>query len=81
MKIKGITFENNRPATVTVELSLDEAGTVADRMGRATDYETVRAAEVGTDLYEGLTGGLFNRFWDDGLNGWRHGLPCRLEED
>jgi hypothetical protein len=73
MKVKRIDLDDEEiPERVLVELSHDEAVYVALLIGKqtGTDSENIipGGAEFGSSVYYGLTGGVFNRFYDDGVN-------------
>jgi hypothetical protein len=72
MKVKRIDLDDNEmPDHVLVELTHDEAVFVAllvGRMNGAAAEETLPGgAALVTSLHDGLTGGLFNRFYEDGV--------------
>lgn len=73
MRLKSIWFDDNqRPATVTVEMTVREAAWLARFNGRlsaaAVDEILPGFREESSAIYSALVGGLFNRFWDDGVN-------------
>ncbi|GAA4176507.1 hypothetical protein [Gryllotalpicola koreensis] len=66
MKVRNIALgENEIPATVTVEMTIDEAAWITRRAGSNVAPDRV----VSDEIWDALTGSLFNRFWDDGLDG------------
>lgn len=73
MKVKRIDLDDEElPEKVLVELTHDEAVFVALLLGKqnGTTAEEILhggGALVGA-VYDGLAGGLFNRFYDDGVN-------------
>lgn len=74
MKVKRIDLDDEEmPERVLVELSHDEAVYLALVLGRqnGTQAEEVMpgGSALGSGVYEGLAGGLFNRFYDDGVSG------------
>lgn len=73
MQIKTIEFDDAEvPQTITVTMSLGEAAFLARFAGDISPID--EAKQFGTDgyvhasIYDALVGGLFNRFWDDGVN-------------
>lgn len=84
MKVRSVTFdENERPATFTVEMTVDEAALLYAFVGQvptkdvtdlAGEHRWLAALEGACDLDT-----LFNMFWEDG---WRDVGPSwrvRLE--
>lgn len=74
MKVKQIDLDGEEmPERVLVELSHDEAAYLAVLLGRqnGNDMSEVTPGGVllGSAIYNGLTGGLFNRFYEDGVDG------------
>lgn len=72
MKVKRIDLDDEEmPERVLVELSHDEAAYLALLIGRqnsnAMNEVMPGGAVHGEAVYEGLAGGLFNRFYDDGV--------------
>lgn len=72
MKVKRIDLDDNEmPDQVLVELTHDEAVFVALLVGKlngTTAEETLPGgATLVSSLYDGFTGGLFNRFYEDGV--------------
>lgn len=76
MKIRGITLDDDElPASVLVEMTRDEAALVCHLVGSISpaDLEANfklrgwRWKEAMHSVYDGLAGGLFNRFWDGGV--------------
>lgn len=73
MNIKNIKLDDEGdPAFVTVRMSVAEAKYIALTVGKTNwnDREQIMAGggEAGDEIYSELTGGFFNRFWDDGVN-------------
>lgn len=54
------------PAEVTVVLSVDVAAWLARHVGKL-----VPSTDESSALYECLTGGLFNRFYENGVYDWK----------
>ncbi|MFG2970892.1 hypothetical protein ACGFZS_47250 [Streptomyces sp. NPDC048288] len=74
MKIRRIDLDDDEaPETVTVELSHDEAVFLALFLGKQNgieEEEVMRGGSVlGAGIYGALTGGVFNRFYEDGVDG------------
>ena len=72
MKIRRIDLNDDEvPETITVELTHDEAVFLALFLGKqnGTEEEAVMTggARLGGEIYDGLTGGVFNRFYEDGV--------------
>ncbi|WP_158715882.1 hypothetical protein [Streptomyces sp. NRRL B-24720] len=65
--------DEEMPESVLVELSHDEAAYLALLLGKqnGNDMNAVAlgGARLGGAVYEGLTSGLFNRFYEDGVDG------------
>lgn len=74
MKVRRIDLDDDEmPERVLAELSHDEATLVATILGKY-DYAALEAllpggGALGGSVYDGLSGGLFNRFYDDGVVG------------
>ena len=82
MKVKRIDLDDEEmPETVLVELTHDEAVFVALLLGKQNGPSAEEILPGGAALndavYYGLTGGLFNRFYDDGVNDAAHRLRTR----
>lgn len=74
MKIRSIQLDDDEmPQAVTVELTLREALFIGLAIGVNNDPPAEKilsgGAEECSSVYQGLTGGLFNRFWHDGIEG------------
>lgn len=80
MNVKKIRFGKNtgRPKTVTVKMSLDEAAAIAKTFGTMSlngfreKFPTL-PDDTNSEIYGCLVGELFNRFWDDGVDGYIRG--------
>lgn len=75
MKIREIKHnKRERPVSVTVTLTLDEAAFITTVLGSQSGDKSnsfmPRGDAVGTEIYSCLTGGLFNRYWNDGIDGY-----------
>jgi hypothetical protein len=75
MKVRALTLDDDSmPTTVTVEMTIQEAALFARMTGSLSAVTITTAlgaswAEVNEDVYEGLAHGVFNRYWDDGVDG------------
>ncbi len=73
MNVKAIELEGGKPAKVTVEMGIREAMIIAYIQGKHSPNSLNEIipgfSEESSEVYIGLTGELFNRFWDDGLEG------------
>lgn len=74
MKVKRIDLDDEEmPERVTVELSHDEATFLAVFLGKlngAQEEEAMKGGSaLGSGIYWGLAGGVFNRFYEDGVDG------------
>lgn len=73
MKIMQINLGNDElPTSLVAELSVDEAVVLAKMTGKYSSLTATQEfgdrAECTTSIYDALTGGVFNRFWDDGVD-------------
>lgn len=73
MKVKRIDLDDEEmPERVLVELSHDEAVYLALLIGKQNSNDMNEVTPGGSDLggavYDGLTGSLFNRFYEDGVD-------------
>lgn len=73
MKVKQISLDDEElPETVTVELTHDEAVFLAVFLGRLNgeqEEEVMKGgSEIGSGIYHGLAGGVFNRFYENGVD-------------
>ncbi len=73
MKVKRIDLDDDENIeTITVELTHDEAVFLALFLGKqnGTEEEAVMpgGARLAGEIYDGLTGGVFNRFYEDGVS-------------
>ena len=78
MNTKQIVLEDGRPTTVTVEMSIAEAAAIAKVFGGfsyTTFTEKVPQLTNGehSEVYDCLVGEIFNRYWDDGVEGFLNG--------
>ena len=64
MRIKAIEMDTEElPELITVEMTLAEAVLIGKHVGSVTP-----STVVSTNIWDSLTGGVFNRFWDDGID-------------
>lgn len=77
MNIQAITLERDEPATITVTMTVTEAAHLGAAIGRtnyaARDELVPGWGETGSNIYDALVGGVFNRFYDDGLPEYLNG--------
>jgi len=70
--------DEGMPEKITAELSLSEAVFIALLMGQQNGHTSEEILPGGTDLpseiYSALTGELFNRYYDDGVDEAARGL-------
>ena len=72
MKVKRIDLDDEEmPEKVLVELTHDEAVFLAVLLGRLRGNQEEAILKggsvLGSEVYEGLAGGIFNRFYDNGV--------------
>lgn len=72
MKIRQIALdEEENPESVTVQMSLPEAAFIAKIIGVTNgadrDKMVRNGAKLGSEVYDALTGSLFNRFYHGGV--------------
>ena len=69
MKIKQLTFTDGEdgaiPASGVVEMTIEEMAFFAVIAGMLTDSMKPK----NFDAYDALVGDVFNRYWDDGVDG------------
>lgn len=73
MKLRRIELDDNElPSCATFDVTADEALYLALLLGKMSSVQTEElltgGGELADDLYECLTGSLFNRFYEDGVN-------------
>jgi hypothetical protein len=74
MKVKKISLDDEEmPERVLLDCSHDEAVLIASLLGKhnSDDLDAVipGGGRLGGDVYDALTGSVFNRFYDDGVAG------------
>jgi hypothetical protein len=66
MKVNAMAFKQGDdgaiPSMITVTMTLAEAVWIGKAAGRTS-------GEVSSHIYATLTGDVFNRFWDNGIDG------------
>ena len=69
--------EDGVPESVYVKLTVTEAAFIAKFSGgtdrQAEEIMPGGGAMAAAELYSALVGSMFNRFWDNGVDGWRLG--------
>ncbi len=69
MQIDNIKFEDGKPVEVSLTMSVENAAQLAKSLGKISFNDATADYWNGvSDTYLLLTGDLFNRFWDDGIN-------------
>lgn len=72
MRIDNIKMGGGLPSEVTVTMSIQQAAAIATVFGKMNGFAHRRLGLANEDedfsIYDVLTGDLFNRFWDDGVN-------------
>ncbi len=57
------------PSEITVTMTLEEAASIAKVFGSFNDKAYRDRGLPRTDIYNDLCGDVFNRYWEDGLDG------------
>jgi hypothetical protein len=76
MKILRLDLDaDENPATIQVEMTIAEAAAIVRVFGTYTipGFRDQHHIDYPEDIYQGLTGSVFNRFWDDGVDGYFRG--------
>lgn len=70
MRLNWIDFagEPALPHNITVSMTVTEAAAIARVFGALNDYGLRRLGLDDSGIYDCLTGDVFNRYWDDGVN-------------
>ncbi|MGI5216225.1 hypothetical protein [Nocardia sp. CA-290969] len=73
MKLHGILLDDDEQVDgATVTLTRAELQIIAVLIGRRSDTKIEEVlpghGHAADELYNGLIGGIFNRFWEDGLD-------------
>jgi hypothetical protein len=73
MKIRSIDFEEGEegaiPSEITATMTLAEAVAITHIFGKFSDGDWAERGLPRTEVYNVLTGDVFNRYWDDGVDG------------
>lgn len=73
MRLENIKFEESEegalPSEITVTMSLEEAATIAKVFGGFNDKALRDKGLPRTNIYNDLCDNVFNRYWEDGLDG------------
>lgn len=72
MIIHRIELENGKPTKIVAELTVEQAAQIAKWTGSLSPATSPSPNET-TAMYNALAGDLFNRFWDDGIDGYLRG--------
>lgn len=78
MKLHKIEFDNYpNPETIEVSMSIREAAFITEVIGKLNDPQANEIMSDGADLmfkiYYCLTGNVFNRYWEEGIDGYLKG--------
>jgi hypothetical protein len=78
MKITNIALnDDGRPDLITAKLTRAEllyiGLTIGGHSGEASEKIMQGGSHIATDLYQSITGDLFNRYYDDGIDGAARG--------
>jgi hypothetical protein len=73
MKLLAISFnDDENPKEILVRLTIEEAGYLGRLTGTQSDNSAEAIMQGGTllnsEVYHCLSGNVFNRYWEDGLN-------------
>ncbi len=69
MQVRSIQLDDEGlPSSMTVEMSVAEASAIAEWAGQLNP-----STPTTSDIFFGLSDELFNRFWDDGRDGYARG--------
>jgi hypothetical protein len=72
MIIRRIELAASKPVSIVAELTIEEAAQIANWTGSLSPASSPSPVETSA-MYEALTGDLFNRFWDGGVDGYLNG--------
>jgi hypothetical protein len=77
VRIESLKFEYAdgyaRPSEVTLTMSITEAAQIACIFGELSDKSLADRSWPITHIYTDLTSNVFNRYWEDGLEGAMRG--------
>jgi hypothetical protein len=76
MKIQSIRLDaEENPDLIVVEMTADEAAFIARLTGSLSPHDVITALgedprwfNASAEVFNALTGSVFNRFYDDGIN-------------
>ena len=76
MRLVRLNFDDDadeiEPTRVTVDMSKDEALLVAHMIGSTSNLQRDELMSyggvIGSGIYDCLVGGVFNRYWDNGVD-------------
>jgi hypothetical protein len=77
-QVKAIELDDDESVEfITVKLTVAEAAFIAAFTGKQTgetanEVMSKGGAEASSGLYDAFTGGVFNRWYDGGVNEWYH---------
>lgn len=75
MRVKKIKLDSEgNPKKITAEFSLEQLafiGKVVGSMNGITSSEVMTGgSSVSSSIYDGITGDIFNKYWDGGIHEW-----------
>lgn len=73
IRLNNIAFDaDENPAEVTITMSVADAAHIVRHLGKLSFAKTDPASsfESNTALYSCLTSGVFNAYWEDGVDGY-----------
>lgn len=75
MDILNLTFKNSRPDVVSINMTVEQAARLVKLVGRISPANAASPEDyqAQSGLYDVLVCGLFNRYWDDGVDGYLRG--------
>ena len=75
MDILRLSFKDSRPNVVAIEMTVEQAAQLAKLTGKISpaNASSPAAYDAQSNLYHLLTGSLFNRYWEDGVDGYLRG--------
>jgi len=85
VKLKVIAFDLSEPDPIpknaTVEMTLAEVVAIARVFGAFNDHAHERLGLDGPGIYDTLTGGVLNRYWDEGTAAFGPRIDLRTIND
>ena len=77
MKITNISLEDGKPELITAQLTRDELIYIGLTIGKDAPNDANQRMPGGSaicsEIYACITGELFNRYWEDGIDGAARG--------